>query len=87
MYSRQRIATENVTGPPEAASHGTYSYTGYADLGLMYFINKKFSLETTLVNAKIHYSRPLNAPDYNGKEWRFEFEGANQLSFVLRYYF
>jgi len=90
-YAQDKWETKHVSVTPSSEnrygySGEDYSVSGYGKLGIMYFINRRFSLETTLVNASVTHRRPQDT-DFTRKEWIYELNGTNQLSFALRYFF
>jgi len=92
MYSRFK-SEQTITDNPNSSisndyDNRSYRVRGYAGLGLLYFLNQKFSLETNLLNAGISYSTPLGDQSVKVHHWNFDIDGRlNNLSFGLRYYF
>jgi len=90
-YAQEKWESKHVSVSPSSGnqyrySGEDYSVSGYGKLGIMYFINRRFSLETTLVNGSITYRRPVDSNATNNY-WIYELNGTNQLSFALRYFF
>lgn len=92
LYYRS-INKQIITDNPNSSLNTDYerrSFTvrGYASLGLMYFLNQKFSLEANLLNAGISYSSPMGDPSVKVHNWNIDmYGGVDNLSFGLRYYF
>lgn len=93
MMYYQSNSQQVITDNPDSSldidyERRSYTVRGYASLGLMYFLNQKFSLESNLLNAGVSYSSPLGDPSVKVHNWNVDMNGGFQyLSFGLRYYF
>jgi hypothetical protein len=69
----------------------SFSLMGYGNLGILYLINPKFSIETKLLEGQLEHSRPLKdvlGTEFSSQTWRFDLNGMmDRVSVAVRYYF
>jgi hypothetical protein len=96
IYVRESRNSETLF-EPEFAEYNletqtrSFSMMGYGNFGLLYLINRNFSIETKLFEGQINYSRPISDTpwsEHRTETWRFDLHGLmDQVSVAVRYYF